>query len=253
MLPDAGKPFTIPSGAAGGVARVDVPVPRHGGLAITTPADLPAAAAFDERADDYDRWFDDNDELYRAELVAVEELLTPIRDQHGPDAPGLEIGVGTGRFAAPLGIPHGVEPAPQMARVARARGVTVTDGVAENLPYLAAEFAYTVFITALCFVTDPARALSEARRVTRDDGAIVVVFLNPASPAGKQLTAGQADDPYYVHARLRTPEEITALLDDAGFEVVDSRQVTASPEGTIEVRPGTDAGLFCGYRAVVRG
>ena len=48
---------------------------------------------------------------------------------------GLEVGVGTGRFAAPLGIHIGLEPSPAMAKLARARGVEVHSGVGENLPY----------------------------------------------------------------------------------------------------------------------
>ncbi len=52
------------------------------------------------------RWF------IGAELAAVESLW-PATGQ------GLEIGVGTGRFAVPLGIKIGVEPARAMAEIAK--------------------------------------------------------------------------------------------------------------------------------------
>src|SRR5690625_4128806 len=64
----------------------------------------PAVAAYDQRAADYDGWYDDNPALYRAELDLVGDLLEPLR----PIGPGLEVGAGTGRFAAPLGIDTGL-------------------------------------------------------------------------------------------------------------------------------------------------
>ena len=48
---------------------------------------------------------------------------------------GGKIGVGSGHFAAPLGISIGVEPAPRMAEQARHRGIEVLDGISEALPY----------------------------------------------------------------------------------------------------------------------
>lgn len=218
-------------------------------IPIEIPSQLPAAAVYDARADEYDGWFDENDALYRAELAAVEQLLTPIRAAAGDH--GLEIGVGTGRFAGPLGIGHGVEPAPAMAARARERGIEVVEGIAEQLPHDDDSFAFTAFITSLCFVTDAAQALREARRVTRDGGWIVVAFLNKGTPAGAELAATAPTDPYYEHARLRTADEITDLLDRAGYRVAASRQVVMTEDGPV-VRPGTDAGLFCVVSARLR-
>lgn len=217
------------------------------------PGENTAAAAFDARAQDYDRWFDDHADLYRAELTAVAELLAPIQATAGTGAEGLEIGVGTGRFAAPLGISHGLEPAPRMAELARARGIEVVAGVAEDLPFDTARFAYTAFLTSLCFVTDPDRALREAHRVTAEGGAILVAYLNRASPPGQDLAARQAEDPYYAHAHLMTTHELEALLRAAGFAPEDSRQVLAGPDGVPVVRSGAEDGLFCVLRARAQG
>ncbi|MGJ3509981.1 class I SAM-dependent methyltransferase [Enemella sp. A6] len=187
--------------------------------------------------------------MYEAEIAALEELLAPIRADLGTDARGLEVGVGTGRFAAPLKIGHGVEPAPKMAELARHSGIDVTEAPAEALPFDDATFDHTAFITSLCFVTDAARSLHEARRVTREGGWILVAFLNRASALGEQLAATQHSDPFYEHATLRTADEIEALLQQAGYRVHDARQVTLSDDGRPEVRPGTDAGLFCAFSA----
>jgi len=66
--------------------------------------------------------------VYLSELEAVRSML-PV------DGTGIEIGVGTGRFAAPLGIKLGLEPSKSMASLARQRGIEVVEGEAEALPF----------------------------------------------------------------------------------------------------------------------
>ena len=69
-------------------------------------------AIFEKAAPAYDAWFDRHRPVYESELMALKRFLP---------APGggLEIGVGTGRFAVPLGIQMGVEPAKAMAVMAQ--------------------------------------------------------------------------------------------------------------------------------------
>jgi ubiquinone/menaquinone biosynthesis C-methylase UbiE len=73
------------------------------------------------------------------------------------------------------------EPDPAMrkrlvARLAEARvPVGVGDAVAEALPYPDACFETVVCTLVLCTVTDPDRALAEARRVLRPGGRLVVL------------------------------------------------------------------------------
>ncbi|HSR36532.1 MAG TPA: hypothetical protein VLL73_05055, partial [Desulfurivibrionaceae bacterium] len=50
------------------------------------------AAVFDERAAEYDQWFEGS-QLFAIELGALSSLATPFAQ------PRLEIGVGPGRFA----------------------------------------------------------------------------------------------------------------------------------------------------------
>jgi hypothetical protein len=60
-------------------------------------------APFERHTGRYERWFGRHEAADLSELRVLRELL--------PD-PGLalEIGVGTGRFAGPLGIAVGIEP-----------------------------------------------------------------------------------------------------------------------------------------------
>lgn len=54
------------------------------------------AYPFEEYSDEYDEWFDANRHIYLSELEALKALVP--MEQHG-----IEIGIGTGRFALPLG------------------------------------------------------------------------------------------------------------------------------------------------------
>jgi diaminopimelate epimerase len=58
---------------------------------------------FEKYTSQYEDWFERNKFLYESELAAIREQL-PERGK------GIEIGVGSGRFAAPLGIKLGIEP-----------------------------------------------------------------------------------------------------------------------------------------------
>jgi SAM-dependent methyltransferase len=76
----------------------------------------------------YDEWFERHGPAYVSELLAVRALLPWV-------GRGLEIGIGTGRFAGPLGIKFGIDPAGETLDYARARGVSVARAVAEALPF----------------------------------------------------------------------------------------------------------------------
>ncbi len=89
---------------------------------------MPRIAAFEAHAERYEAWFVRNETAYLSELLAVRAFL-PWSGR------GLEIGVGSGRFAAPLGIQVGVDPSPAMLALAAAHGIEVVAGTAENLPW----------------------------------------------------------------------------------------------------------------------
>lgn len=83
------------------------------------------AEAFSLYAEDYDRWFDDpkGRTLFELEVKAIRLLMKDLVP------PFLEIGVGSGRFAAALGIRNGVEPAEALLEMAKKRGVKVEKSI----------------------------------------------------------------------------------------------------------------------------
>jgi hypothetical protein len=82
---------------------------------------------FERHKAKYEKWFEKNVFAYKSELQAIRYLLPK-------KGTGLEIGVGTGRFAEPLGIRVGIEPSKAMREVAQKRGIEVIGGVAEAAP-----------------------------------------------------------------------------------------------------------------------
>ncbi|MDN5293797.1 MAG: hypothetical protein PWQ31_1102 [Eubacteriales bacterium] len=198
---------------------------------------MPLTDPFDLYAAEYDRWFEENQELYLAELAAVRSLLPPAGE-------GLEVGVGTGRFAAPLGIKTGVEPSPAMAELAKKRGIKVYPGVAENLPFAAATFDFVLMVTVICFLDDVAAAFREAHRVLKKGGALIVAFLDRETAPGRELEKKKERSKYYQKARFRSAAEVERYLTAAGLTPISSRQVIMEKNGRPVMVEGTGQGLF---------
>jgi len=98
----------------------------------------------EQHAQEYDAWFEVHACAYESEVLAVRSLLPRV-------GTGLEVGVGTGRFALPLGITVGVEPTHAMASIARQRGIEVYESSAEELPFANESFDFVVMVTRYAF------------------------------------------------------------------------------------------------------
>ncbi|WP_397546757.1 class I SAM-dependent methyltransferase [Rhodothermus marinus] len=207
---------------------------------------MPRTAVFDQHAARYDAWFERHPAVYASELAAVRALWPPVQE-------ALEVGVGTGRFAVPLGIRHGVEPSPSMRRLAAARGVQVMDGVAEALPFPDRRFEAVLMVTTLCFVDDPLQAIREAYRVLRPGGFLVIGFMDRDSPPGRHYLERHRERPFYREARFLSASEVAALMQAAGLGELGWRQTLFSDPDTMTrpdpVREGHGTGAF----VVVRG
>ena len=172
---------------------------------------------FEESAQEYDDWFARHRGVYESELLALKRVIAP-------GGLGLEIGVGTGRFAAPLGLQMGVEPAPAMAERARWRGITVVRGMAEALPFRPALFDLALMVTVLCFLRDPFLALTEANRVLKPGGQILIGMIDRESPLGRSYEAHQQESKFYRQARFYPANRIVGWLEKLAYEKVDTCQ-----------------------------
>lgn len=133
---------------------------------------------FDKYYKKYDAWYEKNRFAYLSELRALRKVLPE-------GGKGLEIGVGTGRFAAPLGITNGIDPARNMIKIARERGVNARLGSGESLPFKNSSFNYVAIVITLCFVKDPRKVLEESGRVLKRKGTIIIGIIDKDSFLGR--------------------------------------------------------------------
>ena len=163
---------------------------------------------FDRYYKKYDAWYARNRSAYLSELAALKKAL-PKRGR------GLEIGVGTGRFAAALDIKYGIDPARNMIRIARQRGIAARRGKGEKLLFRNASFDYIAIIITLCFVKDPEKILKEAKRVLNKKGKIIIGIIDKNSFLGKFYQKKKSI--FYQQAQFFSVQEVKDLLKAAGF------------------------------------
>ena len=171
------------------------------------------------------------------------DVLVPLPGEHV-----LEIGFGTGKFAALLlgavagAFVAGVDPSATMVAVANSRRgirehperVDLQEGTAEHLAWPNGRFDAVVALHSFQFWPDPARALAEIRRVLKPGGRLVLTLRDHA---------GHPPD-WLPNPVSRSADEVSGLLDllgDAGF-VGASARVTPRSTRIVSARVASRGG-----------
>ncbi len=199
--------------------------------------------AFEELAARYDAWYDSAHGrlLFALELACLRPLVPP-----GPGL-RLEVGVGSGRFSAALGLEVGLDPARAPLRLAARRAVGAVQGAGEQLPFRDGTFAGVLFVVTLCFADDSAALLGEARRVLAPSGRLVAGVVPFDSAWGRRYeTQGRAGHPFYQGARFLTLAEHRRLLTDAGFTIAGACSTLTQAPSDDPVEEGAQAGVVPG-------
>ncbi len=198
---------------------------------------------FDNFPERYDAWFDRNEILYGLELKAL-RMLVPAGGQ------SLEIGVGSGKFAAPLGIRFGVEPSVTMAERAKRAGIRVILGIAEALPVKTASMDTALMVTTICFVDDITASFQETKRVLKPGGVITIGFVDRESHLGRKYFRRKDRSIFYRSATFYSCSEVLDLLARTGFRDLKTLQ-TILPEnkGCSRVEKGCGRGGFIVIKA----
>ncbi len=174
---------------------------------------------FDRHVEEYEKWYEDYPEVYQSELTAIREQLQKLPE----NIRGIEVGLGTGRFTLPLGIKEGVEPSSEMAEKAINRGIEVIEGLAERLPYGDLQFDFVLFVT-VCHLASLKNALSEAHRVLKHEGSVLIGFLDKDRSVAKQYIAKRHQSMFFAKANFYTVDRMQTLLKDAGFKNLEFNQ-----------------------------
>jgi ubiquinone/menaquinone biosynthesis C-methylase UbiE len=178
---------------------------------------IPSRLVFDEHAGDYDTWFDEHNSVYQAQLRILRGVVPDFQR-------GLEVGVGSGRFAAPLGIHSGIDPSHNLILMAKQWGLEVELGEAEHLPYRAGSFDFVLMMTVICFLDDIQRAFHEVHRVLEPGGTLVAGFIEARGEIFQEYQHEPIKGQFLQFATFRTCDEVYSFFKDAGFEEVSVLQ-----------------------------
>ncbi len=201
---------------------------------------------FEKNAAKYETWFEKNKLVYNSELLAIKKQL--------PDKEtGVEIGVGTARFAEPLNIKFGVEPSEKMRNIAKSKGVEVVGGIAECLPFGDGLFDYTLMVTVICFLDNLDAALKEAARILKPDGQLILGFIDKLSFLGRLYETLKNGNEFYRFATFYSVQDVISCLKRNGFNRFDISQTIFHNPGNIRnnepIKDGYGQGGFVVIKA----
>lgn len=169
--------------------------------------------AFETHTAKYEAWFEKYNMVYESEILALRRQFRELPE----NIHGIEVGMGLGKYAIPLGIKEGVEPAESLRLMAKEEGLEVMDAFAEHLPYKDLAFDFVLMVT-ICHLEDAKQAIEEAYRVLKQDGSLILAFIDKESQIGKKYHEKRHKSIFYEHARFYKVDEVKDMLKDAGFE-----------------------------------
>lgn len=177
---------------------------------------------FDLYAQEYDNWFEKHRHAFLTEVLALKKEIP-----YGKK--GIDIGVGSGRFAQMLDIRYGVDVSYQLTKIAKNRGCEVAVADALNLPMRANEFDYALLMVTLCFVKNPTKVINEAKRILAKRGKLIIGIIDRNSNLGTSYR--KKNSVFYKSAQFYTTEEVLRLLRRNGFHNLKTQQtIFKNPE-----------------------
>jgi 2-polyprenyl-6-hydroxyphenyl methylase/3-demethylubiquinone-9 3-methyltransferase len=189
--------------------------------------------------------------LHRLNPVRLRFIRSAINAHFGSDAKSryplsgkaaLDVGCGAGLLCEPLArlgaAITGVDAAPENIEAAKAHaalsGLPINYRAGEIAAQGLGQFDVVTCMEVIEHVMDPAAFVAELVRHLRSDG--LMLLSTPNRTAASRLFLVQAAErlgqvPRGTHDwdKFLTPEELTALLADAGLEVVDMQGIAFSP------------------------
>ena len=216
---------------------------------------------FNKGAEDFEIWFKNNENLFLTEFKAVQKMVTDPENC-------VSIGVGNGLFAEKLGIKKGVEPSEGMADLARAKGIEVIQGRAENIPLDDESEKQVLLGTILSYVDDKRKAVEEAYRILEKGGEVIISIL-PAESSFALLYRLASIEGYYVNKLSPkypypmdflegtdwiSTEELIEIMEQTGFKDLQFVQtLTRHPRYANEAVEEAVEGYKKGDYVVVKG
>lgn len=194
----------------------------------------------------YEQWFIDNLNVYKSELLAIKSLL-PKRKK------SIEIGVGTGKFAVPLGIMVGIEPSNKMRQLSLKRGIDVINAVGEFLPIRKERLDLVLMVTTICFLDDIKMAFEDVYNILTSKGSFIIGFIDRNSTIGIKYQLQKKENVFYNVADFYSVDEVVSYLKTANFTKFEFSQTIFRPLHEIKdiepIKPNYGEGSFVVIKA----
>lgn len=158
------------------------------------------------------------------------------------DRSALDVGCGAGLLCEPLArlgaTVTGVDAAPENIAAAKAHaavsGLQIDYRAGEIAAQGLGQFDVVTSMEVIEHVHDPAVFIGELKRHLKPDGLLLLSTPNRTSASRLFLVEaaerlGQVPRGTHDWDKFLTPDELTALLDDAGIEIVDMQGIAFSP------------------------
>ena len=168
-------------------------------------------APFNKYVSEYEAWFEKYNEVFMSEISAIKRQFEKLPE----NLRGIEIGLGSGRYAMELGIKEGIEPAKNLREIAFERGLDVVDAHAEHLPYKDQSFDFVLFVT-IEHLDNLKLAISEAYRVLKPGASIIIAFIDKDSKLAKKYMHHRSE--FYKHAQFYSVKKVSELVNESGFK-----------------------------------
>ncbi len=199
--------------------------------------DLNKIKPFEEFSQEYDNWYEENIHIYKGELALIRQLIPKT-------GTGLEIGIGTGRFAIPLGIKLGIDPSINMMKKIKNNNLSLICSIGENLPIKPNILDFVFMSTTLCFLTSVEKTFEQIHMVLRPNGYFILGFIDRETVLGETYLRKKQGNKFYKNAIFYSTDEVISYLNKYCFEIVTIKQGLIPGKSTDFVLNGYGEGGF---------
>ncbi|WP_026898253.1 class I SAM-dependent methyltransferase [Daejeonella oryzae] len=207
------------------------------------------ALSFNDHVAEYEEWFTKYPYVFQSEVQAVLDFVPG-----GDNLRGIEVALGTGRFAKELGIKEGVETTPKMRVLAVKKGIEVLPASAEHLPYKDMQFDFVLMIFCISYFENLSAAFKEAKRVLKNGSSLIVGFIDKDSLIGKYYEKRKSESIFYKKANFYSPNRVISELKKLGFKSLETSQTLFNALDDIKevetAKPGYGEGSFVLIKAI---